>query len=74
MVAVNKYEDDRTKRESKKAQCSLKGKIIIIASHGLDEFLGVCDCNTAKQMWDTLQVTHNGTKKVKKENDKHINS
>lgn len=56
MVAVNKDEDDRTKRESKKAQCSLKGKTVIIVSLGFDEFLGVCDCNTAKQMWDTLKL------------------
>lgn len=67
MVAVNKDEDDMTKRESKKAQCSLKGKTIIIVSFGLDECLDVSRCKTTKQMWDTLLVIHNGTTKIKRE-------
>lgn len=29
-----------------------------------DEFFGVLNCKTTQEMWDTLQVTHEGTSEV----------
>lgn len=45
-VVVNKEEDDWTKDENKKMQCSVKAKIIIIIALGLDELLCVFYCDT----------------------------
>jgi len=36
-----------------------------------DEFFKVSQCKSAKEMWDTLEVTHEGTNEVKKAR-KHI--
>ena len=32
----------------------------------LDEFFKVSQCKSAKEMWDTLEVTHEGTNEVKR--------
>jgi len=32
----------------------------------LDEFFRVSQCSSAKEMWDTLEVTHEGTTDVKR--------
>ena len=37
---------------------NLKAKNIITSALGMDEYLRVSNCKSAKDMWDTLQVTH----------------
>ncbi|KAG4963543.1 hypothetical protein JHK82_040213 [Glycine max] len=32
----------------------------------MDEYFSVSNCKSAKDMWDTLQVTHEGTTNVKR--------
>ena len=32
----------------------------------MDEYFRVSNCKNAKEMWDTLQVTHEGTTDVKR--------
>jgi hypothetical protein len=44
----------------------LKAKNIITASLSIDEFYRVSNCTTAKEMWDTLKLTHEGTTEVKR--------
>lgn len=46
-------------------QQSLKAKTIITTFFGIDNFFCVSHCNTAKEMWDVLQVTREGTIEVK---------
>jgi len=52
--------------ESKKAQYDTIAKNIITSALNLDEFLIMSQCNSAKEMWDILEVTQEGTKDVKR--------
>jgi len=40
-------------------------KNIITLTLNLDEFFRVSQCSSAKEMWDILEVTHEGTSDVK---------
>ena len=44
----------------------MRTKNIITNALGVDEFFRVSNCKTAQEMWDTLQVTHEGTSEVKR--------
>ena len=65
-VVGNKPRSLWTKDEKKKVQYNLKAKNIITASLSIDEFYRVSNCTTAKEMWDTLKLTHEGTTEVKR--------
>jgi len=41
-------------------------KNIITSTLNRDEFFRVSQCNSAKEMWDILEVTHEGTTNVKR--------
>ena len=41
-------------------------KNIITSALNLDEFFRVSQCSSAKEMWDILEVTHEGTTIVKR--------
>jgi len=47
-------------------QYNLKAKNIITSALGMDEYFRVSNCKNAKEMWDTLSVTHEGTTNVKR--------
>jgi len=47
-------------------QYNLKAKNIITYALGMDEYFRVSNCKNAKEIWDTLQVTHEGTTNVKR--------
>ncbi|XP_068503790.1 uncharacterized protein [Phaseolus vulgaris] len=55
-----------TENESKKAQYDGIAKNIITPALNSDEFFRVSQCGSAKQMWDILEVTHEGTIDVKR--------
>jgi len=55
-----------TEQESKKAQYDCIAKNIITFALSSDEFFRVSQCESAKEMWDTLEVTHEGTNDVKR--------
>ncbi|XP_045810784.1 uncharacterized protein LOC123905202 [Trifolium pratense] len=65
-VVVNKPRNLWTKIEKEKVQYNLKAKYIITSALSVDEFYRVSNCITAKEMWDTLQLTHEGTTEVKR--------
>jgi len=52
--------------ERRRVQYNLKVKNIITSALGIDEYFRVSNCMNAKEMWDTLQVTHEGTTDVKR--------
>src|ERR1044072_852463 len=52
--------------DKKKVQYDLKAKNILTSALGMDEFFRVSTCTSAKDIWDTLQVTHEGTEEVKR--------
>ncbi|XP_068504122.1 uncharacterized protein [Phaseolus vulgaris] len=60
-----------TEHESKKAQYDCIAKNIIAFTLNFDEFFRVSPCASAKEMWDTLEVTHEGTNDVKRAR-KHV--
>jgi len=41
-------------------------KNIITSTVNLDEFFRVSQCSSTKEMWDILEVTHEGTSDVKR--------
>ena len=49
-----------------RVQYNLKAKNIITYGLGMDEYFRVSNYRNAKEMWDTLQVTHEGTTDVKR--------
>jgi len=52
--------------ERRRVQYNLKAKNIITSSLGMNEYFRVSNCKNAKEIWDTLQVTHEGTTYVKR--------
>ncbi|XP_068486973.1 uncharacterized protein [Phaseolus vulgaris] len=57
--------------ERKKAQYDCIAKNIVTSALSSDKFFRVSQCESAKEMWDTLEVTHEGTNDVKREK-KHV--
>ncbi|KAK7289872.1 hypothetical protein RIF29_03868 [Crotalaria pallida] len=59
-------EDKWTDDDKKKIQLDYKAKNIITSALSYDEFFRISQCSSAKEMWDTLQVTHEGTSEVRR--------
>ncbi|GAV71277.1 LOW QUALITY PROTEIN: zf-CCHC domain-containing protein/UBN2 domain-containing protein, partial [Cephalotus follicularis] len=57
----NTYDDNDRRR----IQMNAKSKHIIICAINSSEFNRVSSCNSAKEMWDRLEVTYEGTNQVK---------
>ena len=56
-----------TDAKSKKAKFDCIAKNIITSALNSDEFFRVSQCKSSKEMWDTLEVTHEGTNEVKRD-------
>jgi len=65
-VLVDKPSSEWTKAESKKVKYYWLAKNIITSALRCDEFLKISQCSSAKEMWDILEVTHEGTTNVKR--------
>ena len=52
--------------ERRRIQYNLKVKNIITSALGMNEYFRVSNCKNTKKMWDTLQVTYEGTTDVKR--------
>jgi len=63
---VDKSWSDWTDSESMKAQYDCTAKNVISSSLNLDEFFRASQCISTKEMWDTLEVMHEGTSDVKR--------
>jgi len=55
-----------TDSENKKAKFDCIAKNIITSALNSDEFFRISQCSSAKEMWDTLEVTHEGTNELKR--------
>jgi len=64
-ISVVKPFDELTETKNKCVQYDCAAKNIITSSLNLDEFFRVSHCSSAKEMWDILEVTHEGTTDVK---------
>jgi len=65
-VSTVKCFDELTDLENKKMQYDCVAKNIITFALNLDEFFRVSQCSSAKEMWDILEVTQEGTTDVKR--------
>ena len=64
-TTIQKPREQWSKEEKRLVQYNLKAKNIITSTLGMDDYFRVSNCKSAKDMWDTLQVTHKGTTDVK---------
>jgi len=55
-----------TDEERRRAQYDCNAKNIITSSLSTDEFFRFSQCKSAKEMWDVLEVTHEGMNEVKR--------
>ena len=65
-ITIKKPREEWSEEERKLVQYNLKAKNIITSALGIDEYFRVSNCKSAKDIWDTLQVTHEGTTDVKR--------
>nr|KYP31948.1 hypothetical protein KK1_047495 [Cajanus cajan] len=73
-IPMTKHDDGKREKhwsewsddERKRAQFDYRTKNIITSALFIDEFFRISQCKSAKEMWDTLQVTHEGTSDVKR--------
>ncbi|XP_070042885.1 uncharacterized protein [Nicotiana tomentosiformis] len=65
-VEVPKTIADCTAEDMKKWEKNAKAKKWLVCGLGPDEYSIIQSCITAKQIWDTLQVAHEGTPEVKR--------
>ena len=65
-ATIEKPKKQWDEEERRTVQYNLKSKNIITSALGIDEYFRVSNCKNAKEMWDTLQVTHEGTTDVKR--------
>jgi len=63
---VAKSRSEWNEIERKKAQYDLVAKNIITSSLTMDGFFRISQCSLAKEMWEVLEVTHEGTEDVKR--------
>jgi len=65
-TTIEKPREEWSEEENRLVQYNLKAKNIITSALGMDEYFRVSNCKSAKDMWDTLKVTHEGTTDVKR--------
>ena len=65
-ATIEKPREQWDEDEIRRVQYNLKAKNIITFALGMDEYFRVSNCKNAKEMWDTLQVTYEGTTDVKR--------
>ena len=63
---IEKHRSQWADAENKKAKFDCIAKNIITSALNSDEFFRISQCASTKEMWDTLEVTHEGTNDVKR--------
>src|ERR1044072_9236651 len=64
-ITVPKPEAQWDEKDEKNSAYDWKARNMLIAALGFDDYFQVSHCATAKEIWDALQVTHEGTNDVK---------
>jgi len=65
-TTVDKPWSEWSAYENRRAQFDCIAKNIVTTALNVDEFFRVSLCSLAKEMWDVLEVTHEGTSNVKR--------
>ena len=64
-IASLKPEEDWNEQDIKKIELNAKAMNLLYCALDPNEFNRVSTCSSAKEIWDTLEVTHEGTSQVK---------
>ena len=64
--SIKKQWSQWTDAENKKVKCNCIAKHIITSALNQDDFFRISQCASIKEIWDTLEVTHEGTNDVKR--------
>ena len=70
---VPKEEWEWDEKDTKMAQLNAKAMHTLFCALGPNEYNRVSLCDSAKEIWDKLAITHEGTNQVK-ESNKHVHS
>lgn len=65
-ATIEKSRKQWDEKERRRIQYNLKAKNIITSALGMNEYFRVSNYRNAKEIWNTLQVTHEGTTDVKR--------
>ena len=65
-ATVDKPWSEWSAEESRRAQLDFIPKNILTFALNVDKFFRVSQCSSAKEMWDVLEVTHEGISDVKR--------
>ncbi|XP_009797271.1 uncharacterized protein [Nicotiana sylvestris] len=65
-IDVPKTRADCTAEDLKKWEKNVKAKKWLVCGLDPDEYSRIQGCSTANQIWDTLQLAHEGTTQVKR--------
>ncbi|GAV79621.1 DUF4219 domain-containing protein/UBN2 domain-containing protein [Cephalotus follicularis] len=65
-VVTIKPEDEFNDNDFRMLQLNSKVKHVLFCAMGPNEFNHISSCDSAKQMWDLLEITYEGTNQVKK--------
>ena len=63
---VPKTDEEWTPEEKKKAEMNAKAINVMHCAISFEEYRKVSRCKSVKEIWDKLQLTHEGTKQINK--------
>ena len=64
-ISIPKLEEDWNEYDIKQIEINAKAMNLLYCALDLNEFNRVSTCTSTKEIWDTLEVTHEGTLQVK---------
>lgn len=64
-ISVPKLEDEFDERDYKLLQANAKAKLILVCGLDANEYNRISGCITAKEIWDKLEITYEGTSQIK---------
>jgi len=64
-VSIPKLEEDRDENDIKQSEINAKAMNLLYCILDPSELNRISTCTSAKEIWDTLEVTHEGTDQVK---------
>ena len=62
---VPKEPQEHSAEDLKMMEKNAKAKKLLYFDLGPDEYTRICECESTKEIWDALQVAHEGTNQVK---------
>jgi len=65
-TTIEKPREKWSEEDKRRVQYNLKTKNIVTSALRIDEYFRISNCMSAKEIWDTLQLTHEGTTDVKR--------